>query len=105
MLSNDIKHEETTMAYYRITGYDTENDIGFIADSNGRFEKLWQFSSYLLLKGFKVLAVSKEDKFKFGNLPKASHNDKIILRCCDFGKPVQNGNKFTVKGKTYEVIP
>lgn len=93
------------MAYYRITGYDPENDIGFIADSNGKFEKLWQFSSYLLLKGFKVLAVSKEDKFKFGDLPKASYDDKIILRCCDFGMPVQNGNKITVKGKTYEVIP
>ena len=44
----DITKEDTIMAYYRITGYDPENDIGFIADSNGKFEKLWQFSSYLL---------------------------------------------------------
>ena len=52
-----------------------------------------------------ILAVSKEENFAFGDLPKANHDDKIILRCCDFGKPVQNGNKITVKGKTYEVIP
>ena len=31
--------------YFRITAYNPENNIGFIADSYGKFEKLWQFSS------------------------------------------------------------
>lgn len=89
--------------YFRITAYDPETDIGFIADSNGKFEKLWQFSSYLVLKGFKVLAVSKEETFKYGDFPKAKEDDKIILRSCDFGQPQINGNKITLKGRSYEV--
>lgn len=32
--------------YFRITGYWPESDICFIIDSNGMFEKLWQFSSF-----------------------------------------------------------
>ena len=34
--------------YFRITGYYPEQDFCFIIDSNGMFEKLWQFSSYLI---------------------------------------------------------
>lgn len=89
--------------YFRITAYDSETNIGFIADSNGKFEKLWQFSSYLVLKGFKVLAVSKEENFTYGDFPKAKEDDKIILRSCDFGQPQIIGNKITIKGKSYEV--
>lgn len=90
--------------YYRITAYLPNENISAIFDSNGSFEKLWQFSSYLLLKGFKIIAVSKEEAFKDGDLPKTEYDDKIIVRCCGFGEPIQNSNKITVKGKTYEVI-
>ena len=36
--------------YFRITAYDKANDYTCILDSNGMFEKLWQFSSYLVNK-------------------------------------------------------
>ncbi len=45
--------------YFRITVYYPEQDFCFIIDSNGMFEKLWQFSSYLIQKGLKVLEVNK----------------------------------------------
>ena len=34
--------------YFRITGYWKDEGLGFILDSNGMFEKLWQFSSFLV---------------------------------------------------------
>ena len=34
--------------YFRITGYDEKDDFCFIIDSNGMFEKLWQFSAFLV---------------------------------------------------------
>lgn len=46
--------------YFRITAYHPAEDLSVIADSNGKFEKLWQFSAYIVSKGFKVIAVNKE---------------------------------------------
>ena len=45
--------------YYRITGYCEKEDFCFIMDCYGMFEKLWQFSSYLLQKGLKVLEIGR----------------------------------------------
>ena len=45
--------------YFRITAYYPQDNFSFIIDSNGIFEKLWQFSSYLIQKGIKVIEVSK----------------------------------------------
>ena len=41
--------------YFRITAYHPAKNICAIFDSNGRFEKLWQFSSYLVQNGFKIV--------------------------------------------------
>ena len=47
--------------YFRITAYHPATDISVIVDSNGKFEKLWEFSAYLVSKGFKILEVGKDD--------------------------------------------
>lgn len=74
--------------YYRITGYCESEDFCFIMDCYGMFEKLWQFSSYLLQKGLKVLEVSNADKFLDGNISHASENaERLILRANAKGKP------------------
>ena len=41
--------------YFRITAYHPEKDMSIIMDSNGIYEKLWQFSAYLVSKGFDIL--------------------------------------------------
>ena len=88
--------------YFRITAYHPVESLSAIFDSNGYFEKLWQFSAYLIQKGFKIIEVGNEEKFDFGNLPKASPEpDKIILRCCDSNMPIIVGNVITVAGKRY----
>ena len=89
--------------YFRITAYNPNEDVGMIVDSNGRHEKLWQFSAELVAKGFKILAVGNETKFTEGNIPKTGESDKLLLRACMKGMPVRNGSLIEVNGKTYEV--
>lgn len=89
--------------YFRITAYNPNEDVGMIVDSNGRHEKLWQFSAELVAKGFKILAVGNETKFTEGNIPKTGESDKLLLRACMKGTPAQNGSSIEVGGKSYEV--
>lgn len=39
--------------YFRITAYHPDEYISVIMDSNGKFEKLWQFSACLVAKGLR----------------------------------------------------
>ena len=90
--------------YFRITAYHPEENVSIIIDSNGMFEKLWQFSSHLVKKGFKIIAVGNDDSFDDGNIPKAfldAHN--MILRACDRGKPICREGCIEVKGRSYRL--
>lgn len=87
--------------YFRITGYYPEQNFCFIIDSNGMFEKLWQFSSYLIQKGLKVLEVSKLENIIDINIEPAAEEDNnhIFLRATADGKPeyidqIINGVKY-----------
>ena len=91
--------------YFRITAYHPAKNICAIFDSNGRFEKLWQFSSYLVQKGFKIVEVGADDKFLDGNIPKAPAGDQLLVRACAKGSPQRNGNAVTVQDRSYEVTP
>lgn len=91
--------------YYRITAYHPTENLSVIMDSNGMFEKLWQFSAYMVSKGFKIIEVGCEDKFNDGDMPKAKYdNVHAILRACKSGKPQIQGNRITVDGKSYTII-
>ena len=74
--------------YFRITGYYPKQDFCFIIDSNGMFEKLWQFSSYLIQKGLKVIEVNKLENIIDINIePAEEDNNHIFLRATADGKP------------------
>ena len=75
--------------YYRITAYHPEKNISVIMDSYGMFEKLWQFSAFLVEKGFDIIAVGKEDNFTDGNIERLTkeYPDKFVLRAHANGKP------------------
>ena len=81
------------MNYFRITAYHPQEDISVILDSNGRFEKLWEFSSFLVQKGFKIIEASKEESFEEGNLPKYENSSKILLRSIGNGRPLSRGHQ------------
>ena len=74
--------------YFRITAYNEKEDISIIIDSNGMFDKLWKFSSFLIQKGFKIIEVGNDESFIDGNISRAKHHtDVIILRAAQYGKP------------------
>lgn len=88
--------------YFRITAYHKNLDVCLIADSNGKFEKLWQFSSFFVCKGFEIIAVGKDDNFAIGNIPLANpdkHN--ILLRACSKGRPNLHNGEIEIQGKRY----
>lgn len=73
--------------YFRITAYFPAENLSVIIDSNGMFEKLWEFSSLLVQTGLKVLDVSNDEKFIDVNISKAEAvSDKLILRAYAKGK-------------------
>ena len=91
--------------YFRITAYHPAKNICVIFDSNGRFEKLWQFSAYLVQDGFKIVEVGADDKFLDGNIPKAPAGNLLLVRSCGKGRPQTDGNTVEIRGKHYEVMP
>ncbi|MGN0782834.1 MAG: hypothetical protein ACI4M0_00535 [Christensenellales bacterium] len=91
--------------YFRITAYHPTENLSVIMDSNGMFEKLWQFSSFMVSKGFKIIEVGDEDKFNEGDIAKAEQDTvHLILRACKSGEPEITGNRITVEGKSYKIL-
>lgn len=89
--------------YYRITGYCPENDFSFIIDSNGMFEKLWQFSAFLVEKGLQVLEVARLENIIDININQVEEDkEHIILRANADGKPEYVNH--TIDGITYRAI-
>ena len=89
--------------FYRITAYYPQDDFSFIIDSNGKFEKLWQFSSYLVDKGIQIVEVSKEEQIIDINIEKPDiDKDNIILRATADGKPEYVEQ--TINGITYKAV-
>ncbi len=75
--------------YFRITGYDPKHDFSFILDCNGMFEKKWQFSSYLVQRGLKVLDISDvTDTTEYPFVPEDKTH--LFLRKCVSGKIFNN---------------
>ena len=74
--------------YFRITGYEPTNDFCFIIDCFGLYEQIWQFSSLLVKKGIKVIAVGSDEKFIDVNIAKAQEDkEHLVLRANANGKP------------------
>ena len=89
--------------YFRITAYFPAEDFSFIVDSHGRFEKLWQFSSYLVNKGVKVLEVANGATFLDGNMKRAKeHHEFLYIQSVQRGEPTKT--TVTVDGKSYPAI-
>jgi hypothetical protein len=88
--------------YFRVAGYHPTENLSIIMDSNGMFEKLWQLSSLLIQKGFKIVEVSSDEKFLDGNISKEPMTDKLILRAHKKGEPLQT--VYECDGVTYHAI-
>lgn len=91
--------------YFRITTYHPTENLLIIMDSNGLFDKLWQFSSYMVSKGLKIIEAGDEDKFDEGDIPKVERNNVyIIVRACKSGMSNKENSTITVDGKSYTIL-
>ena len=89
--------------YFRITGYLPKNNLSFIMDSYGAYEKLWQFSSALLQKGCKIIEVGSSEKFLNGNIFKLTETSpKMVLRATFEGEPVHT--TYPYNDRNYKAI-
>ena len=90
--------------YFRITAYNPQHNIGFIADSYGKFKKIWQFSSYLIQHGCKIIEVNNSDNFiDYKNLPLLTEpSNKIIIRAIEEGRT--NYLPRVIDGKNYRIV-
>ena len=90
--------------YFRITAYHKKLNISMIMDSYGKFNELWEFSAYLVAKGFNILEVHKAEKFTDGNFPKAEQdNEHVILRAAQYGMPNVETDKITIANRYYTI--
>lgn len=88
--------------YFRVTGYYPKKDVCFIADCNGKFQALWEFSAYFVNMGIEIIAVGRDERMSYGNFSRAEPDaEHFILRACDKGKPEVSGKIITVRGKCY----
>jgi len=93
----------TNNNYFRLTAYHADENLSVIMDCNGYYEKLWQFSSLFVQKGFTVLEVSNAEKFLDGNIQKTEPiKDNIILRASHTGKPEYTTYEFN--GVNYRAV-
>lgn len=89
--------------YFRVTAYWPEKDCSLIIDSNGMFERLWEFSSFLSDKGFTIQEVSTEDNMLDGNIDRAEENKtKPTIQAIDMGRPAYT--PYIHQGKQYKGI-
>ena len=89
--------------HFRVTAYHPTEDITVLIDSFGLYEKLWQLSSALVMKGFNILEASDSSKFVDVNIPTIEPNaNKLYLRAYMVGKP----DEFlqTIDGRRVKVI-
>ena len=85
---NSLKGELMFTNYYRIAAYHPKEDYSIIVDSNGRYEKLWQFSAELMSKGFKIIEVGNKDNLVEVTFPFINEkSNKILLRAIWKGEP------------------
>ncbi len=91
------------MNYFRITGYHPQENFSFILDTNGMFEKKWQFSAYLISKGLKVLEINDSEQFLDVNIKRAEEDkENFILRatCEDMPEYID----YTINCTTYKAV-
>jgi len=88
--------------YFRVTAYHVAENTSIIMDCNGLYDQLWQFSSDLLKKGFKIVDVADATKFLDVNLTQVEREPKYFLRATAPGEPERTTH--LLDGTTYHAI-
>ncbi len=93
----------TNKTVFRVTVYHPKEGFCAILDTFDFVEKLWQLSSFLIQKGFKIIDATTSEKFLDVNLdPTPNYVKRIIVRACDKGRPEEHVKE--IDGKRYNAI-
>ena len=66
--------------YYRVKAHFEKEKITAVFDSNGCFEKLWQFSAFIIAHGGTILDVEKDGQMTDTYTMLEENAKKIFLR-------------------------
>ena len=89
--------------YFRITAYYPAEDISCIIDTYGKYNEIWQFSTYLVKLKFKIIDVVGTGQFDYGNIPPVKEkSDQFILRACAKGKVEKINGIISINGRYYK---
>ena len=92
--------------YFRITAYLPKDDISVILDANGKYQEIWEFSAFLVSKGFKIIDViegCEPARFAEATFPLIEKpSSKIHLRATGKGRP--EIEEFVHDGKNVRMI-
>ena len=88
--------------YFRLTAYYATEDISCIMDTYGKYDEIWQFSSYLVKLKFKIIDVAGTGEYDYGNIPLVKKSDQFILRACAKGKIEKVDGIISINGRYYK---
>lgn len=66
--------------YYRVKAHFPKENVTAVFDSHGCFEKLWQFSAFIVEKGGTILDVQKNEQVTDTYTKVEENAKKIFLR-------------------------
>ena len=89
--------------YFRLTAYEPTHNITMILDSNGVFEKKWQFSAFVIARGCQIINITDSDNMIDVNCGKMDYNPKQFKLMAHIIGKAEN-IKHTIDGKTYDAI-
>lgn len=89
--------------YFRLTAYEPNKNITMILDSNGVFEKKWQFSAFVIARGCQIINITDSDNMIDVNCGKMDYNPKQFKLMAHIIGKAEN-IKHTIDGKTYDAI-
>lgn len=77
------------MNYFRITVYNPKHDFSAILDTYGKYNEIWEFSAYLVSKGFKIIEVGANENLIEGSFKAITEqSNKIFVRGVARGRPI-----------------
>ena len=92
-----------TNNYFRLTAYYLAEDISCIMDTYGKYDKIWQFSAYLVKLKFKIIDIAEEGQFDYGNIPPIKEkSDQFVLRACAKGTVDKVDGVISINGRCYK---
>lgn len=79
--------------YFRVKAHHPKENLTVVVDSYGKYDEIWQLSSFLIKKGFRILQVWDDGKITDVDFPKVNTINKthIYVRSCKKCTTVYDG--------------